>query len=71
MFVGKAAFEKLIKLSQDRAVEIAKLQEMLGVLAQSQGMQFEFVIGEGYRLTKITPEQTLFVEHKRKSVARK
>ena len=71
MFVKKAAFEKLLKLSQEQAVEIAKLQEMVGILAQSQGMQFEFLIGEGYRLTKITPEHAMFIEHKRKSASRK
>ena len=45
MFVRKTAFEKLVKHVQNQQQEIEKLQEMLGILAQSQSKQFEFVVG--------------------------
>ena len=65
MFVQKTAFEKLVKHVQNQQQEIEKLQEMLGILAQSQGKQFEFVVGEGWKLAKIRPEHNQFIDDKR------
>jgi hypothetical protein len=67
MFVRKTAFEKLVKHVQNQQQEIEKLQEMLGILAQSQGKQFEFVVGEGYTLSPLRPKLNEFVDHKRKT----
>jgi hypothetical protein len=67
MFVRKTAFEKLLKHVQRQQQEIEKLQEMLGILAQSQGKQFKFVVGEGYKLSPLRPELNDFVDQKRKA----
>jgi hypothetical protein len=65
MFVQKTTFEKLVKHVESQQQEIEKLQEMLGILAQSQGKQFEFVVGEGYKLSPLQPKLNEFVDHKR------
>jgi hypothetical protein len=66
MFVRKAEFEKLVKHVQSQQQEIEKLHEMLGILAQSQGQQFQFDVGEGWKLSKIRPEHNQFIDDRRK-----
>jgi len=67
MLVRKCDFEKLVKHVQSQQHEIEQLQEMLGILAQSQGKQFEFVVGEGYKLSPLRANLNEFVDHKRKA----
>ena len=65
MFVGKGEFEKLVKHVQNQQREIEKLDEMLGILAQSQGKQFQFDVGKGWTLSKVRPEHIKFIEERR------
>jgi hypothetical protein len=65
MFIRKAEFEKLAKHVQSQQQEIEKLQEMLGILAQSLGQQFQFDVGKGWTLSKIRPEHNQFIDDRR------
>ena len=66
MLVRKTDFEKLVKQVQSQAHEIDKLHEMLGILAQSLGQQFQFNVGEGWKLSNIRPEHNQFIDDRRK-----
>lgn len=65
MFIQKTAFEKLVKHVENQQQEIDKLHEMLGILTQSLGKQFEFVVGKGYKLSPLKPKLNEFVDHAR------
>jgi hypothetical protein len=65
MFVQKTVFEKLAKHVQSQQQGIEKLQEMLGILAQTQGKQFEFDVGKVWKVTNIRPEHNQFIDDRR------
>jgi len=65
MFIRKSAFDNLVKRCESQQQQIENLSEMLGILAQSLGQQFEFNVGEGWNLTGIRPNHNQFVEARR------
>jgi hypothetical protein len=65
MFIRNAEFAKLVNHVQSQQQEIEKLQEMLGILAQSLGEQFEFKVGKGWTLSKVRPEHNQFIDDRR------
>ncbi len=67
MFVRRATFEKLLKQIQTQGQEIESLTEKLGLLAEFHGQQFQFDIGEGWRLSPVSPELKGFIDAKRKA----
>lgn len=67
MFIRKATVEKLLERIDKQEKEIDKLHEKVAILAQSLNQQFEFVIGEGYKLSPIRPGHGQFIDAKRKA----
>jgi hypothetical protein len=67
MFVRKATFEKLLKQVETQRQEIESLSEKLGLLAEFHGQQFQFAIGEGWKLSCIPPGLKDFIDAKRKA----
>jgi hypothetical protein len=55
-FIRKSAFENLVKRCESQQQQVENLNEMLGILAQSLGQQFEFNLGRGWNLGSIRPE---------------
>jgi hypothetical protein len=65
MFIRKSAFENLVKRCESQQQQIENLNEMLGILAQSLGQQFEFNVGRGWNLSSIRPGYEQFIETRR------
>jgi predicted RNase H-like nuclease (RuvC/YqgF family) len=67
MLIRKATFEKLVKQVQNQEKEIENLNEKVGILAQLLNKQFEFNVGEGWKVSRISPALNKFIEAKRKA----
>ena len=67
MLIRKATFEKLLKQIQNQEKEIENLNEKVGLLAQLLNKQFEFNVGEGWKLSEIRPALNKFIDAKRKA----
>ena len=67
MLIRKAVFEKLLKKVEAQEQAIENLSEKLGILAQLNGQQFKFSVGEGWQLSPIPPELNKFIDAKRKA----
>jgi len=65
MFIRKFAFENLVKRCESQQQQIENLNEMLGILAQSLGQQFEFNVGKGWNLSSIRPGHNQFIDARR------
>ena len=67
MFISNDTLKKLLDRIEKQDQEIDKLHEKLAILAQSQGKQFEFIVGEGYKLTAIPGGHEQFIDAKRRA----
>ena len=52
MFVRKSTFEHLVKRCESQQQQIEKLNEMVGILAQSLGSELEFNVKKDWNLSR-------------------